>query len=119
MPKPTDADIGKVFKINEAALQSAVIELAKLYGWKVHHTRPCQMQSGRWATPIQGHAGFPDLVLVRPPETIFVELKSAIGKTSDKQDEWIAALQAAGQEVHIWRPKDITIIKRRLSHERD
>ena len=112
-------DIGKIFKINEAALQNAVIELAKLYGWLVHHTRPCQMQSGRWATPIQGHAGFPDLVLVRAPETIFVELKSAIGKTSDKQDEWIAALQAAGQEVHIWRPKDITEIKKRLSHARD
>ena len=112
-------DIGKVFKINEAALQSAVIELAKLYGWKVHHTRACQMPSGRWATPIQGHAGFPDLVLVRPPDTIFVELKSAIGRTSDKQDEWIAALQAAGQEVHIWRPRDITAIKHRLSHERD
>ena len=110
-------DIGQVFKINEAALQSAVIELAKLYGWKVHHTRAVQMPSGRWATPIQGHAGFPDLVLVRPPDTIFVELKSAIGRTSDKQDEWIAALQAAGQEVHIWRPRDITAIKKRLSHE--
>lgn len=116
---PQDRDIGQVFKINEAALQSAVIELAKLYGWKVHHTRAVQMPSGRWATPIQGHAGFPDLVLVRPPDTIFVELKSAIGRTSDKQDEWIAALQAAGQEVHIWRPRDITAIKKRLSHERD
>ena len=112
-------DIGQVFKINEAALQSAVIELAKLYGWKVHHTRAVQMPSGKWSTPIQGQAGFPDLVLVRPPDTIFVELKSAIGKTSDKQDEWIAALQAAGQEVHIWRPRDISIIKQRLQHERD
>jgi len=115
---PKERDIGQVFKINEAALQNAVIELAKLYGWKVHHTRPAQMPSGRWATPIQGHAGFPDLVLVRPPDTIFVELKSAIGKTSDKQDEWIAALQAAGQEVHVWRPRDSTTIKQRLQHER-
>ena len=69
---PENRDVGKVFKINEAALQNAVIELAKLYGWKVHHTRPAQMPSGKWATPIQGHAGFPDLVLVRPPDTIFV-----------------------------------------------
>ena len=117
--KNSERDIGKVFKINEAALQNAVIELAKLYGWLVHHTRPAQMPSGRWATPIQGHAGFPDLVLVRPPETIFVELKSAIGRTSDKQDQWIAALCEAGQEVHVWRPANITEIKRRLSHERD
>ena len=112
-------DIGKVFKINEAALQAAVIELAKLYGWKVHHTRAVQMPSGKWSTPIQGHAGFPDLVLVRPPDTIFVELKSAIGKTSDKQDEWIAALFEAGQEVHVWRPRDIGFIKERLSRERN
>ena len=110
---PSD-DIGKVFKINEKALQNAVIELAHLFGWLVHHTRPAQMPSGRWATPIQGDAGFPDLVLVRGHDTIFVELKSAIGRTSDKQDAWIAALREAGQEVHIWRPRDITDIKNRL-----
>ncbi len=112
---PENRDIGKVFKINEAALQAAVIEMAKLYGWLVHHTRAVQLPSGRWATPIQGHAGFPDLVLVRDGETIFVELKSAIGRTSDWQDKWIAALQEAQQEVHIWRPKDITAIRQRLA----
>jgi hypothetical protein len=47
-----------------------------------------------------------------------VELKSAIGRTSPQQDAWIAALREAGQEVHIWRPRDINIIKDRLS-ERD
>jgi hypothetical protein len=111
---PSD-DIGKVFKINEKALQNAVVELAHLYGWLVHHTRPAQMPSGRWATPIQGDAGFPDLVLVKGHDTIFVELKSAIGRTSGHQDAWIAALREAGQEVHIWRPRDIQTIKDRLS----
>jgi len=114
----TTNDIGKVFKINEKALQNAVVELAHLYGWLVHHTRPAQMPSGRWATPIQGDAGFPDLVLVKGKSTIFVELKSAIGRTSDAQDRWIAALQNAGQEVHIWRPRDITTIKDRLNERR-
>jgi hypothetical protein len=118
MTRP-ERDLGQVFKINEKALQNAVVELAHLYGWLVHHTRPAQMPSGRWATPIQGDAGFPDLVLVRGPHTIFVELKSAIGRTSEAQDRWIAALQEAGQEVHIWRPKDISAIKQRLAHERN
>jgi len=111
----TNPDIGKIFKINEKALQNAVIELAHYYGWLVHHTRAVQMPSGKWATPIQGDAGFPDLVLVKGHHTIFVELKSAIGRTSEGQDRWIAALQEAGQEVHIWRPKDITAIRERLS----
>jgi hypothetical protein len=115
---PENADIGKIFKINEKALQNAVVELARLYGWLVHHTRPAQMPSGKWATPIQGNAGFPDLVLVKGHHTIFVELKSAIGRTSPQQDAWIAALREAGQEVHIWRPRDINTIKDRLS-ERD
>lgn len=113
MPRD-ERNIGDVFKINEKALQNAVVELAKLYGWRVHHTRPAQMPSGKWATPIQGHAGFPDLVLVRPPEILFVELKSAIGRTSPQQDEWLADLTASGVEVHLWRPRDITTIKERL-----
>lgn len=112
--KRDERNIGDVFKVNEKALQNAVVELAKLYGWRVHHTRPAQMPSGKWATPIQGHAGFPDLVLVRPPDILFVELKSAIGRTSPQQDEWLAALSASGAEVHLWRPRDITIIKERL-----
>jgi len=118
LPKPAmtrdDRNIGDVFKVNEKALQNAVIELAKLYGWRVHHGRPAQMPSGKWATPIQGHAGFPDLVLVRPPDLLFIELKSAIGRTSPQQDEWLADLAAAGAEVHLWRPRDITTIKERL-----
>lgn len=105
------------FKISEKALQSAVIELAHWYGWKVHHTRNTQLPSGRWATPISGDNGFPDLVLVRAGELIFVELKSAIGRTSQAQDEWLNLLQTAGQEVHIWRPRDITTIKERLSRQ--
>lgn len=118
LPEPAmtrdDRNIGDVFKVNEKALQNAVIELAKLYGWRVHHGRPAQMPSGKWATPIQGHAGFPDLVLVRPPDLLFIELKSAIGRTSPQQDEWLADLAAAGAEVHVWRPRDITTIKERL-----
>lgn len=113
MPRD-ERNIGEVFKVNEKALQNAVVELAKLYGWRVHHTRPAQMPSGKWATPIQGHAGFPDLVLLRPPEILFVELKSAIGRTSPQQDEWLADLTAAGLEVHLWRPRDISTIKERL-----
>jgi hypothetical protein len=99
--KPTKADVGKIFKINEKALQAAVIELAHFYGWRVHHTRAVQLPSGRWATPVQGDNGFPDLVLVRPPDLLFVELKSAVGRTSPEQDLWLGMLKLSGAEVHV------------------
>ena len=113
--KKEATDVGKIFKINEKALQAAVIELAHYYGWRVHHTRAVQLPSGRWATPVQGDNGFPDLVLVRPPDLIFVELKSAVGRTSPDQDRWLAMLEMAGAEVHIWRPRDIAQIRERLA----
>jgi len=112
--KNEKSDVGKIFKINEKALQQAVIELAHFYGWRVHHTRAVQLPSGRWATPVQGDNGFPDLVLVRPPELLFVELKSAVGRTSPEQDIWLGMLELAGAEVHVWRPRDIAQIKERL-----
>ena len=51
--------------MKEKDLQQQVISIARMYGWKVQHTRAVQMANGRWATPIQGEAGFPDLVLVK------------------------------------------------------
>jgi hypothetical protein len=47
--------------------------------------------------------------------TIFVELKATKGVVSNTQWEWINALEDAGQEVHVWRPKDLEKISARLS----
>jgi hypothetical protein len=46
--------------LSEAAFTDAVIELARLGGWRVAHFRPARTASG-WRTPVQGDgAGFPD-----------------------------------------------------------
>lgn len=109
------SDASAPFKISEAAFQRAVIEIAKWERWLVHHTRPAQMRSGRWATPIQGDAGFPDLVLAHPARgLIFAELKSAVGRVSDQQTEWLETLRANGVEAYIWRPRDLQTIRLRL-----
>jgi len=63
------------------------------------------MKSGKWATPIQGHAGFPDLVLVGG-RVLYRELKSMRGRTSDAQSAWLASLRAAGADACVWRPSD-------------
>lgn len=98
----------------EAAFQSQVVQLAHTYGWLVQHTRPAK-QGDRWLTPIQGDAGFPDLVLVHHKRgIIFAELKSPSGPVSDAQYQWGRTIKEAGGEWKLWRPKDLEAIARRL-----
>lgn len=102
--------------MTESEFQSAVIEYAKMRGWMVMHTKAAQIRPGVWATPLQGNAGFPDLVLCRPVEgdLVFAELKKQGGRLSVGQKAWITALRAAGAEVHVWYPDDMEAIVRRL-----
>ena len=89
-----------------------IIELARLCGWMVYHTRPARTARG-WRTPIQGNKGFPDLVLVKD-KVIYAELKAEKGLWSEDQAEWAKALEAAGQEYHLWRPRNWPEIEREL-----
>ena len=100
---------------SEAELQVAVIDLARLRGWLVHHTRPARLSSGGWRTPIQGHPGFVDLVKVRQWRVIFAELKRQTGRVSADQTVWLDELAQAAAgghltpptvEVDLWRPSD-------------
>jgi hypothetical protein len=103
--------------MTEAQLKNWVIELAQRFGWLVHHDLPAQYGNGRWATPVQGFAGFPDLVLAHPSgQLLFAELKSDKGKTSTRQDTWLGILSLAGIENYIWRPKDCEYIQHRLTN---
>jgi VRR-NUC domain len=79
-----------------------VLQLAQLYGWRAYHTL-----NSKGSEP-----GFPDLVLVRPPELLVVELKTDKGRVRPAQREWLDALElgaaAAGGTVRVdvWRPCD-------------
>lgn len=100
-------------KITEANFQRTVIELAQLGRWRIHHQRPARTKRG-WRTAIQGHAGFPDLVLVRPPDCLFVELKSDTGKPSPDQIAWARVIERCGLHILVWRPRDMERVKRIL-----
>jgi hypothetical protein len=97
--------------VTESQLQSAVIECARLLGWRCAHFRPAKTERG-WRTPVQGDGkGFPDLVLVhmRQRRVLFVELKSAAGVVAAEQQDWLQRLMfAAGPNlgVYLWRPAD-------------
>ena len=100
----------------ERDFQRAVIDLARLMGWRVHHTRPALTRAGEWRTPIQGDAGFPDLVLCRPPRLIVAELKRVGGKPTAEQQAWLDALHAcAGVECYLWTTDDWDAIVRTLT----
>lgn len=106
-------------KVSEAAFQQVVIDVARWHGWKVFHPLPAQNARGRWRTAQAGDTGFPDLVLAHPKRgVIFAELKSAIGKLSDRQQAWLDTLKQAGAEVYVWRPADIEQIKAILKESR-
>jgi hypothetical protein len=114
----------------EAAFQQQVIEIAHIYRWRVAHFRAAQTARG-WRTPVEADGmGFPDLVLIRPPELIIAELKSEKGVLSLAQRGWVGELSlveeaiatAAGQpphrrlfEINVWRPSDFDDIVKRLS----
>lgn len=84
-------------RISEKAFQAQIVELARLSGWLCYHT----FDSRRSA------AGFPDLVLVRPPVVVFAELKSEAGKLRPEQQAWLEALrECPGVEARLWRPGD-------------
>ncbi len=88
-------------KPTEAQCQAAIIQAAKLGGWLVHAERPALTQSGKWSTPIQGHKGFPDLVLISPDHLtiIFAELKRKPNKVTAEQVKW---LDAFSDWAHHW-----------------
>jgi carbohydrate-selective porin OprB len=97
-------------RVTEAQFTEAVIDLAKFRGWKVTHFRVAWTEKG-WRTPLQGDAGFPDLVLARRGSIIIAELKTEKGKVTRAQAGWANAL---GSVYRLWRPSDMDDITREL-----
>ena len=106
--------------MTESELQSAVIDLAHVYGWKVAHFRPAMTTKG-WRTPVGADAkGFPDLVLCKPGKTevlaeryrlsepselMFVELKAKKGRLSLEQIDWLGWLGYHADAI-VWTPDE-------------
>lgn len=97
--------------MTEAQLQSAVIECARLLGWRVAHFRPALTSKGyRTAVEADG-AGWPDLFMVHPSNGMApyaVELKAAQGRLSPEQRAWLELLQIGGCYTAVWTPADWT-----------
>lgn len=93
-------------RATEAQCQATIVEAAKMLGWRVHAERAAGGGRHGWRTPIQGHAGFPDLVLVRGAELLVVELKRKPNRLEPAQVGWLDALRVAGvQTAVVWVPE--------------
>lgn len=90
--------------LTESQWQGDILKIAKRGQWDAYHT-----YNSKRSKP-----GFPDLLLIRPPELVIAEIKTDRGKTSPEQDVWLAALAACGLEVYVWRPRDIEQVSQRL-----
>lgn len=76
----------------EKQFADAVIEYAQLCGWLVK-------RDPAWR-PTAASLGFPDLVLARYKEVIFVELKTEKGTLTEHQRQWGDHLPG----WRVWRP---------------
>jgi hypothetical protein len=84
-------------RMTERDLQRCVMNLAKLLQWKTYHT---------WLSA-RSAPGFPDIIAVRGERLLAIELKSATGKVSEAQEQWLFALGGVpGVSVYVWRPDD-------------
>ena len=95
--------------INERTFQAAIVELAKLTGWRIYHAFDSR----------RSEAGFPDLVMTRDGRILFAELKTERGRVSEAQREWLTALASCpGLEIYVWRPADWDAIERTMRRSR-
>ena len=102
--------------MRESDLKSHIIELAKWQGWLIHHDLPALDSRGKWRTHIEGHAGFPDIVLAHPQGGLFLaELKAETGRATLAQSKWLAAVEGHKAEAALWYPHDLKEIERRLT----
>ena len=104
-PRPGKPKKQPVFSEREKDFMDKLLDAAVPAGWMVYHTYDSRRST----------AGFPDLVLVKPPVVVFAELKTEKGRPSQAQDEWLEKLGLCTDlSVHLWRPSDWDEIEERL-----
>ena len=105
----------QVLSATENDYMQTIIEAARAYKWLVYHSH----------SSLRSEPGFPDLVLVRPPRVLFIEVKTDHaklrpgyqGKTRwmPGQQEWLIALGACDKvRAMVARPSEWAEIEKAL-----
>jgi hypothetical protein len=98
---------------SEKLFMDAVMQLAKMNAWMIHHPTPHQVRPGVWRSD---GAGVPDLMLVSTTGRgiIWAELKTEAGRLTPLQRMWGQSIKANGGEYYVWRPNMLELIAQRL-----
>ncbi len=85
--------------VSERVFQGALIDLLRVYGWRVWHN----------TIAYRSDRGWPDLVAVHPTHGIrFIELKrDDRAALTVAQESWLTDLAAAGAVCRVLRPRDL------------
>lgn len=106
-------------EISEKTYQKQITDLATMYGWSWRHIQDSRMTNKHGQQfGDKDAAGLPDLLILRPPEMIVVEVKKELGKTTPLQDEWLALFDACGIDAFVSRPSNFDEIQARLTRAR-
>lgn len=99
--------------MTEAAWQAVVEAIARAHGWRIYHAPDNSPRtSSRGTRYVQNvRAGWPDLVLCKPPRLLVVELKRQTGRPTPEQLGWLDDLAACGVEAALWRPADRRVVE--------
>ena len=84
--------------MTEAELMEHIRDLVAGLGLLVHHAHDSRRSWG---------AGYPDLCIVGKAAVLWRECKTEHGSLTAEQRAWGHALQRAGQNWRIWRPRDL------------
>lgn len=91
--------------VSEKAWLQRVRALARTHGWLTYH--PLQSQGSE--------PGWVDLVCLKPPVLVLAELKTAQGRLTPHQRQWLESLrQVTTVSTHLWRPDDVEAITQLL-----
>jgi VRR-NUC domain len=91
-------------RISERRYQRQVTDYAEMLGWHWWHTLRSEGSPKGW----------PDLVLIKRPRIVFLEIKAQRTPVTPEQQACINELRACGQECYIVRPSDFDRLTRIL-----
>jgi hypothetical protein len=77
----------------ERHLQAALEEHLRAAGWRFYHA---------WNSP-HSAPGFPDVIALRGDRVLVAEIKTAKGRVSADQRQWLEGFQCAGIPAYLWR----------------
>ena len=100
LPMEMTAAVHWPHTFSEAAFQDQLLDLLRLYRWRVHHETDSRRSPG----------GLPDLICVRPPRVVVLELKAVNGILTELQRAWLADLAAADVEAGVAGPGDLPVL---------